>query len=345
MAGRRSALVIANDSYQDPGLQRLRAPVRDADALARVLGDPAIGNFEVQLKLNLSESQVRRQVAAFFSDRRLDDLLLLHFSCHGVKDADGQLYFAAADTELPALEATGVPSEFVNRQMTKCRSRRILLLLDCCYSGAFARGMTARADKGVDVRDQLGGHGRAVITASSSMEYAFEGDALTELEEAPSVFTSAVVRGLETGDADGNRDGYITVEELYQYVYDEVRNATPNQRPRLWTFDLEDRLVIARAARARPAELPGDIQEALQSQFQGARAEAVSELARLAQGQHRGLALAATMALQRLAATDDSLRVRTLAGDARPPARARQFPPPSPLPGSPTHRCRSPACR
>jgi hypothetical protein len=36
----RSALIVANDRYQDPRLRRLRTPTRDAEALARVLGDP-----------------------------------------------------------------------------------------------------------------------------------------------------------------------------------------------------------------------------------------------------------------------------------------------------------------
>src|SRR6266536_2131203 len=51
-------------------------------------------------------------------------------------------------------------------------SQRVVVLLDCCYGGAFARGVVARAGGGIDVGDQfvpggLGeGRGRAVITAS-----------------------------------------------------------------------------------------------------------------------------------------------------------------------------------
>ncbi|HEX6676368.1 MAG TPA: hypothetical protein VF486_15240, partial [Actinomycetes bacterium] len=47
--------------------------------------------------------------SAFFADRLGDDLLLAQFSCHGVKDDSGQLYFATADTELANLDATAVP--------------------------------------------------------------------------------------------------------------------------------------------------------------------------------------------------------------------------------------------
>jgi hypothetical protein len=41
----RFALIIANDAYDDPRLSSLQTPARDADGLARVLRDPAIGGF------------------------------------------------------------------------------------------------------------------------------------------------------------------------------------------------------------------------------------------------------------------------------------------------------------
>jgi uncharacterized caspase-like protein len=154
MAGSRSALIVATYAYDDPGLTRLRAPARDAEALAEVLGDPDIGGFDVQSVVNQPWHEVNLAVARFFQNRKPADLLLVHFSCHGVKDDSGELYFAATDTKLDLLEATGVPSSFVSRTMDRSRAGRVLLLLDCCYSGAFARGMTPRATGSVDVNDR-----------------------------------------------------------------------------------------------------------------------------------------------------------------------------------------------
>src|SRR5882672_10038954 len=178
MPGSRSALIIAGHDYQDPGLRQLRAPGHDAEALAGVLRDPAIGGFEVTTLLDEPAHVIGEAVEEFFADRNSDDLLLLHFSCHGVKDESGELYFAATNTKLNRLGATAVAADFVNRRMNRSRSRRIVLLLDCCYAGAFERGMSARGDTGVGIEEQLGGRGRAVITASSALEYAFEGTTL-----------------------------------------------------------------------------------------------------------------------------------------------------------------------
>ncbi|HEX8931241.1 MAG TPA: hypothetical protein VGA45_20200, partial [Actinomycetota bacterium] len=160
----------------------------------------------------------------------------------------------------------------------------------------------------MDIEEQFGGRGRAVITASSAMEYAFEGDELADArEQVPSVFTNALVEGLETGEADRDQDGMVALDELYDYVYDKVRAVTPNQTPGKWTFGVQGELVIARRSRpvTTPAPLPPELQEAADSPFAGVRAGVVPELARLLRSRHAGLALAARLTLERLA-DDDS---------------------------------------
>jgi hypothetical protein len=313
----RDALVVAADSYADARLRALRAPAQDAQELARVLGDSEIGDFRVAVSLNEPDHVVRRQISEFFHDRGREDLLVLHISCHGLKDEDGTLYFASSNTAVDHLDATAVPSEFVNRQMTRCRSRRIVLLLDCCFGGAFARGFVHRAGEAVAIKEEFEGQGRVVLTASRAMEYAFEGDQLAG-EARPSIFTAAVVKGLETGKADRDGDGRISVDELYDYVYDQVREATPNQTPSKWTFDVHGDLYVAHnpaPAAIEPAELPVELQAAMESPFANVRAGAAEELALLLAGTHAGFAAAARIALEGLA-EDDSRRVSEAAARA-----------------------------
>jgi hypothetical protein len=336
--GSRNALVVANDAYTDPKLRQLRAPAADAEELSRVLRDAEIGGFEVELSANEPAHVVRRKLSAFFDDRGLDDLLLLHLSCHGLKDDDGRLYFATNDTELDYLEATAIPSDFVNRQMTRSRSRRIVLLLDCCYSGAFATGLMTRAGDRVDIKDRFDGRGRVVLTASSAMEYSFEGDEL-QGEGQPSVFTSALVRGLTTGDADRDRDGYISVDELYEYAYDEVRAVTPSQTPGKWVFDVQGELYVARS-RIEPAPepepaLPTELLAATKSPFANVRAGAVQELAALLDNPDERLAAEARAALETLG-HDDSRRVVDAAARAlgEPVEEAEHAPEVPPPPGT-----------
>jgi hypothetical protein len=244
MAGSKAALLVATAEYGDPAFRRLRTPGHDVEALTRVLADPTIGGMDVHALVNQPGQVVEEEIEGFFADRKPDDLLVLYLSCHGVKDQDGRLYFAAKDTRMQRLAASGISSTFVNEQMGNSRSRRVVLLLDCCYSGAFARGFATRSGQGVELKERFQGRGRVVITASSAMEYAFEAGQLTSQSGQPSIFTAAVVQGLATGEADRDGDGRISVDELYDFVFDRVRQATPNQRPGIFS-DVQGALYIA----------------------------------------------------------------------------------------------------
>ena len=166
MAGQRRALIVANDEYENEGLKNLLGPGADAEALATVLGDPQIGGFEVRVVRNEPSYVIQSQIEDLFSESRAEDVLLVHFSCHGLKNESGELFFAARNTRPNRLGSTAIPADFVQRCMRASRSRSIVLLLDCCYGGAFSRGVTVRAAGDINVLDSFpgGGLGRRAWT-------------------------------------------------------------------------------------------------------------------------------------------------------------------------------------
>ncbi|HEU4347307.1 MAG TPA: caspase family protein [Actinoplanes sp.] len=308
MAGRRSALIVANDRYENEGLRRLRSPVADAEALSRVLGDPRIGGFEVETVHNEPSHVISTRIEDFFTDSRPDDVLLLHFSCHGLKSESGELYFAASSTRPDRLGSSAVSADFVQRCMRATRSRSVVLLLDCCYGGAFSQGVTVRAAGSVDVLDSFrgGGRGRAVITASSAMEYAFEGDHLADNRAAaPSVFTAALVEGLETGEADRDEDGWVSLNELYDYVFEKVRESNANQTPSR-DVEMQGELYLARSHRRRvkPQPIPANLRSAMTDENVFSRMGAVAELRMRLSSDDVSVAAGALDALREVAGSD-----------------------------------------
>lgn len=241
---RRFALIIANSNYDDPDLQNLAAAGQDADAFSEVLQNVAIGGFEVKILKNEPSYKVSEEIETFFTDRYRDDLLLLYFSCHGIKDVDGRLYYATINTRRKLLASTAISVNFVNEVMLRSRSKRQMLMIDCCYGGAFARGMLHKADKVVHTGAEFEGRGRIVLTASDAMQYSFEGDRREGVGQR-SVFTHAVVQGLETGEADMDKNGLVSYTELYNYAYDRVIDETPMQKPGMWVFGLEGDVIVA----------------------------------------------------------------------------------------------------
>jgi hypothetical protein len=307
MTGRRTALIVANDEYDHDGLKHLRSPGADATALAAVLENRQISDFDVHVVHNESAHVVQGRIEDLFLDSRPDDVVLLHFSCHGLKSESGELYFATRNTRPNRLRSTAVSADYVQRCMRASRSRSVVLLLDCCYGGAFGEGVAVRAAGDVNVLDSFsGGRGRAVITASSSMEYAFEGDRLADDHAPrPSVFTSALVEGLSTGAADRDEDGLISLTELYEYVFERVRERNPNQTPSR-DIEMQGELYLARSKRRRirPLPMPPDLQAATVDANMFTRLGAVGELrARLA-SQNLQVAMGAHAALSEMARTD-----------------------------------------
>ncbi|MBB5851987.1 caspase domain-containing protein [Amycolatopsis umgeniensis] len=331
MTGERRALIIANGEYDNPGLSSLRSPAADAEALAEVLADRGVSEFDVQVVRDETAHVIASRVEDLFADSAPDDVLLVHFSCHGLKSESGELFFAARNTRPERLASSAVPADFVQRCMRMSRSRSIVLLLDCCYGGAFSQGVAVRASGDVNVLDAFpgggfGGRGRAVITASNSIEYAFEGDHLADEHARPSVFTSALVDGLRTGDADRDEDGWIALSELYDYLFDSVRERNPNQTPSR-DIEMQGELYLARSRRRRikPSPVPADLRAASEDPNMFTRLGAVTELQRRLTSENLPVAIGAHEVLTTMAQTDIQ-HIAEAAALARREARVRAEP-------------------
>ncbi len=329
------ALIVGNSRYQDATLAKLKTPDADSRALAEVLGDKGIGGFdEVRTVTNQVRQDTQVAIENFLKEKKTDDLVLLYFSGHGVLDNRGELHFAMIDTQVNTLHSTAVPASFVTDRMDDCNSRRQILILDCCHSGAFVRGIRKGAEQPTITEatfEGRGGRGRVVLTSSAAMQFAWEGDQIIG-ETNLSLFTHYLLDGLKTGQADLDQDGRITLEEWYEYAYDKVKSGTPNQIPQRYSYG-EGELVIAdnpflmKAA----AGLPADLLQALESPYAEIREAAVNTLEKWLHVPDTGLA---EQARNLLTATlqDDSRKVaqaaqRVLSGIA--PKKVAALPPTS----------------
>jgi|ERR1039458_9771133 hypothetical protein len=139
------ALLCGCGVYEDEHLSTLRAPRQDIASLTGALGDPAVGNYDVRIAIDEPVHTVTNAIADVLQDCRRADIALLYFSCHGVKDDHGRLYIAARDTRLDRLRTSAVRASLLHEEMEDSRAQQIVVLLDCCFSGAFSREMAPRA--------------------------------------------------------------------------------------------------------------------------------------------------------------------------------------------------------
>ncbi|MEL7054501.1 MAG: caspase family protein, partial [Cyanobacteria bacterium J06588_5] len=232
----KTALLIGISEYL-VGLNALPSASTDIRALQEVLEDRSIGDFDqVKTLLNPNLEQMQSEIERLFTEAERDDLVLLYFSGHGIKDDAGRLYFATSGTRKSLkdriVKATMVPASFVHDMMDSCRAKRQGIILDCCFSGAFDPGLAAKDDGSLDLKTQLGGEGRVVMTSSNHLQLSFGKSESASL----SVYTQYLIEGLKTGDADIDKDGYISVQDLHRYVTNKSRENASSMTPKLIPF-------------------------------------------------------------------------------------------------------------
>jgi hypothetical protein len=244
LPGPRFALVVATATYDDPGLANLRAPAQDARDMIDILSDPGLGGFTVTALLDEPEHQIRHKIHDFLDQRDPNDLALVYLSCHGVLSSRDQLHFATINTAKNRLGSTAIAANWLHERLEECRARQQVLILDCCFSGAFADAKAA-ADLGLERRLIGAGRGRDLLTASRGSEYSYEGRPLPGADITRSKFTAALVDGIRSGDADANHDGYITVEEAFHHAADALRASGAQQSPQYTRTHGEGKIVLS----------------------------------------------------------------------------------------------------
>lgn len=310
------ALIIGNTEYADPGLARLVAPSKDAEDFARVLQDRNLCCFDnVKVLLNQASSFVLEAIDEFFDQKKPDDMLVLYFSGHGVRDEYGALYLAFNNTIRSRLRSTAIKDDYIRGAMDQSRSKRQVVILDCCNSGAFPQGTKAEIGGVMGLTQAFQGYGRFVLTASDATQFAWEGDKVIG-DTDNSLFTHFLVKGLE-GEADADGDGKITVDELYDYAYEQISRVTEKQTPTKSSSKQEGEFILRQITRMediRPVPLPEDLISEIEDPRPYVREPAVKKLEIFLRGKNLGLAHSARQALEKIAREDDS---RTVAAAAQ----------------------------
>ena len=172
--------------------------VREADLL--LLPDPGRSGFERAV------DELRDRVAAARAEVRRTEVLV-YYSGHA--DEDGLLL---GEERLDYRELRGM--------MDRIDADVRIAILDACASGAITRIKGGRRRSAFEVDTSSDMRGYAFLTSSSAEETAQESDRIQA-----SFFTHYLVSALR-GAADVSEDGKVTLNEAYQFAYNETLNRT-----------------------------------------------------------------------------------------------------------------------
>jgi hypothetical protein len=262
------AVIIGVGRYDNVGIPPLRYSVADAEAMHKVLTES--GEFKKDNVLLLTDRSDRKPtlrnikyaLGTFLARAaQKNDTVVVFFAGHGAPEVDPRgierdglaKYLIPSDADPDDLFSTALPMDDLQTIFARIEAERVVVFLDACYSGAAGgRTFAARRTRATAVDDLFlerltRSRGRAIVTASKPAEVSVE---LPELGHG--IFTYYLTEGLR-GAGDLNRDGIVSLQELYEYVEQQVvrksRAVGGNQHP-MMKGELEGILPLTRV-RAR----------------------------------------------------------------------------------------------
>src|SRR5579883_2305639 len=252
---RSYALVVGIAKYANlPAKAQLQFSERDAESIYSILISPEGGNFHAENVHRLigpkaTLANLRRELEEWLPSVSKDnDRVLIYFAGHGFLYS-GRAYLAPYDIDPNNIAGTGYPMDDLGAAIgSKIHAKSKILLTDSCHSGAIRPEDTQSFNRSlIDLQKSL-----FSLTASRDREQSFES---VDWGGGHGIFTYYVVRGME-GEADENGDGIVTADELQDYVYRNVREATNGrQNPTSAQGSFDPQMLLAYVpSRARPGQ-------------------------------------------------------------------------------------------
>jgi hypothetical protein len=247
----RHGLLIGVQDYEgERGMTPLSCPRADVDLMAQVLQDPDCTDevYNVTPLLDPTYGDMTNGLDAFLNVVKRHDTVVIYFSGHGMRDDDGDLYLCMKDSKGDRLDLTALSFNRLAKNLQSKNLQRVLIILDCCYSGAAGLKDDVRSKLFEPEKVNPDGTGMFVLSSAGQAETSKEGD-------SHSIFTDVLVEGMRSGAADNDDDGRISVAEIAEYVATEVPKRATRQRPQISTKAASGTFVVAvNAARKRAAD-------------------------------------------------------------------------------------------
>jgi len=236
----RWAVVVGISDYRydtrwnrQKGIPDLKYAHSDARAFADFLLSPEGGAFpadrmRILLNSQATVSEVRVAIGDFLARSLEDDLVILFFAGHGTPDPMNtkNLYLLCHDTQPGKYYGTALPMWEIDVALSRTiKSKKVFVIADACHSAGV--GDT----RGVSVAGRFNTYLEKLASAKQGVTKitAARSDELSQEREFPEggfgVFTYYLLKGLK-GEADDNRDGFVTMKEGFDYLYDRVRSGT-----------------------------------------------------------------------------------------------------------------------
>lgn len=249
---------IGVSNYQD-SLFNLEYAAKDATDVNNLFANSPCFKTKQQ-KLLVNEQVTRENLVAlkeFLSQAQRDDVVIFFIAGHGVLDKTLDYYYCTYDMDFRSPEKYGITYAELEVLFDGIQAIRKLLIMDTCHSGELDKDdmeevaitdtengdITFRSNtSSVQYREAQGlektneavkemfndlrrGTGATVISAAGGAEYAME-SALWQ----NGLFTYCLLEGIQSMNADENKNGEIMLSELQAYIGKKVEELSQGKQ-------------------------------------------------------------------------------------------------------------------
>ncbi|MCI0560247.1 MAG: caspase family protein, partial [Nitrososphaera sp.] len=249
----RWAFLVGVNQYVEPAFRPLNYCVNDVLALQKMLTGleytvVCLHDKTDKEHLLPTRDNIEAELEKLCQVAELDDLLLVHFACHGRLVNGKPVLITREVRATTTLAQKALPLAEVETRMRRSKARQLVLTLDACHVGV---------EVGRDLPDpefirnayELA-EGFALIAGSTAQQIAQEWE-----DKQQGVFTYYLLEGL-SGQADRAGKGFVTVGDLKNHVLDGLRRWSVEQgrliqEPTARTEGLGDIILAGYRDRAR----------------------------------------------------------------------------------------------
>jgi tetratricopeptide (TPR) repeat protein len=232
--GKKKALIIAISEYDNlPKEKQLPFCKSDGEAIYQILQEQ---EYEIlddwKLIGTVTSDQLKRAIFDFFRRQAESrDTLLFYFSGHGIPDGFGSHYLASTDIDPDYPDDRGYAFSSIQERVKMSVAKKIITILDCCFSGAAGITMGSEEDIAKLARAAMDrtfeeGYGKCVLASSLGDQVSYK-----KKDEEYSLFTYYLLEGLRGNGEAVNLEGHVTPSTLGKYVWNGVTSEDRRQRP------------------------------------------------------------------------------------------------------------------
>jgi hypothetical protein len=264
----RLMLIIGIDVYENNDLYPLPSCKKDAKDVSTLLAKLGFENFEDSpiigseiIENKYSWAILREKIINFFNQAKYSQTLLFYYSGHGIH-GKGDIFLATPQVEPKNPSSRGFSFSELEKSMGTSKSRKIVGIIDSCYSGAAGlpslklRRKSAKDDAKQALatfdklwKDTPKTENRCLLLSSQSYESSIA------IENSNSLYTKYLLKGLQGVNDRKGKDGTlipgsidqygnVTPQSLHNYLYWTIGELADGQIPR-WKTDASSEIVLA----------------------------------------------------------------------------------------------------